>query len=153
MNDTAAPHGHGFNPRLIAGVVAIGVIAFIALWALIALGPQLSSGNDGGGHALSKAAPGYAGIVDLAERAGAEVELRRRVETASYAEYEPPLVLTPTHRTRAPEIAELVDAQLSAPVLIVLLKWQKMAVPGQTQKPDGVSVGLDRTRVGGGKSV
>jgi len=142
MNDTAAPHDHGFNPRLIAAVVAIGVIAFIALWALIALGPQLSSGNDGGGHALSKAAPGYAGIVDLAERAGAEVELRRRVETASYEEYEPLLVLTPTHRTRAPEIAELVDAQISAPVLIVLPKWQTMAVPGQTQKPGWVSVGF-----------
>src|SRR3546814_14459497 len=69
--------------------------------------------NDGGGHALSKAAPGYAGIVDLAERAGAEVELRRRVETTRYGEYEPLLVLTPTHRTRAPEIAELIDAQLS----------------------------------------
>src|SRR3546814_17373499 len=80
MNDTAAPHDHGFNPRLIAGVVAIGVIAFIALWALIALGPQLSSGNDGGGHALSKAATGYAGIVDLAEGAGTEGAHRRRVE-------------------------------------------------------------------------
>src|SRR3546814_12847091 len=89
MNDTAAPHDHGFNPRLIAAVVAIGVIAFIALWALIALGPQLSSGNDGGGHALSKAAPGYAGIVDLAARAGAEVELRRPVDTASYGGYAP----------------------------------------------------------------
>ena len=57
----AATNDHGFNPRLIAAVVAIGVIAFIALWALIALAPQISSGNDGGGHALSKAAPGYGG--------------------------------------------------------------------------------------------
>src|SRR3546814_13236320 len=85
--------------------------------------------NDGGGHALSKAAPGYAGIVDLAERAGAEVELRRRVETTRYEEYEPLLVLTPTHHTRAPEIAELIDAHINAPVLIVLPKWQTMAVP------------------------
>src|SRR3546814_2521872 len=45
-------------------------------------------------------------------------------------------------RTRAPEIAELVDAQISAPVLIVLPKWQTMAVPGQTQKPGWVSVGF-----------
>ncbi|HWV59237.1 MAG TPA: DUF4350 domain-containing protein [Sphingopyxis sp.] len=141
MSETSTDD-HGFNPRLIAAVVAIGVVAFIALWALIALGPQLSSGNDGGGHALSKAAPGYAAIVDLAERAGAEVELRRRVETTRYEEYEPLLILTPTHRTRATEIAELLDAQISAPALIILPKWQTMAVPGQTQKPGWVSVGL-----------
>ena len=49
---------HGFNPLLIAGLVLVGVVAFVALWALVALGPQLSSGNGGGGHALSKAAPG-----------------------------------------------------------------------------------------------
>ena len=69
----AGANDQGFNPLVIAGVVIVGVVAFIALWALVALGPQLSSGNDGGGHALSKAAPGYAGIVDLLERAGAKV--------------------------------------------------------------------------------
>ena len=141
MSDPATGD-HGFNPRLIAGVVIIGVIAFVALWALIALGPQLSSGKDGGGHALSKAAPGYAGIVDLAERAGAEVELRRRVAATNYEEYEPLLILTPTHRTRAPEIAELIDAGRSGPVLIVLPKWQTMAIPGQAQKPGWVSAGF-----------
>jgi hypothetical protein len=40
-----------FDPRLIAAVVAVGVVAFIALWALVALGPQLSGGNDGGAPA------------------------------------------------------------------------------------------------------
>jgi len=138
----AAATDDGFNPRLIAGVVVIGIVAFIALWALIALGPQISSGNDGGGHALSKAAPGYAGIVDLVERAGAEVELRRRVEATRYEEYEPLLILTPTHRTRAPEIAELLDAQSGTAALIVLPKWQTMAIPGQTQKPGWVSAGF-----------
>ena len=141
MSDTAAT-SDGFNPRLIAAVIAIGIVAFVALWALIALGPQVSSGNDGGGHALSKAAPGYAGIVDLAERTGAEVELRRRVETTRYEDHEPLLVLTPTHRTRAPEIAELIDAEGSTPVLIVLPKWQTMAIPGQAPKPGWVSAGL-----------
>lgn len=133
---------HGFNPRLIAAVVAIGVVAFIALWALIALGPQLGSGNDGGGHALSKAAPGYAGIVDLAERAGAEVELRRQVETDFYDDYEPLLILTPTHRTRAAAIAQLMGAQRRHPVLIVLPKWQTMAIPGQAPKPGWVGAGF-----------
>ena len=116
---------HGFNPRLIAGVVVIGVVAFIALWALIALGPQLSSGNDGGAHALSKAAPGYAGIVDLVERAGANVDLRRSEEAPAYdEEWRELLVLTPTHRTKADEIARIMKGHRGGPVLIVLPKWQ-----------------------------
>ena len=141
MSDTAAT-GDGFNPRLIAGVVVIGIIAFIALWALIALGPQLSSGNDGGGHALSKGAPGYAGIVDLVERAGANVELRRRVEPAAYEDYTQLTILTPTARTRPEEMKELLAAQGDAPVLVVLPKWAAGVVPGQAPKPGWVSGGL-----------
>jgi len=132
MTDSGASD-HGFNPRLIAGVVAIGVVAFIALWALIALGPQLSSGNDGGGHALSKAAPGYAGIVDLVERAGANVDLRRSEEAPTYEEeWRELLVVTPTHRTRADEIAAVIKGHRGGPVLIVLPKWQTGRHP---QKP------------------
>lgn len=138
----SAAHDAGFNPRLIGGVVVIGIVAFIALWALIALGPQLSSGNDGGGHALSKAAPGYAGIVDLLERAGADVELRRQVETTQYEDYEPIIVLTPTERTRPEEMKELIEAQGSAPVLIILPKWIAGRIPGEAAKPGWVSGGV-----------
>lgn len=138
-----AGHDGGFNPRLIAAVVAIGVVAFIALWALIALGPQLSSGNDGGGHALSKAAPGYAGIVDLLERAGADVELRRRVETEQYEEYEALAILTPTPQTRPEEMKELIAAAHgTTPVLIVLPKWIAGRIPGEAAKPGWVSGGI-----------
>lgn len=133
---------HGFDPRLIVAVVAIGIVAFVALWALIALGPQLSSGNDGGGHALSKAAPGYAAIVDLAERAGADVELRRSADPVRYADYEPLLVLTPMHRTRPEEIAELVDGQAADRILVILPKWQAGRLPGQTLKPGWVGAGF-----------
>ena len=141
----AAATNDGFNPRLIAGVVVIGIVAFIALWALIALGPQISSGKDGGGHALSKAAPGYAGIVDLVERAGADVDLRRRVDTTRYDDHKPLLVLTPTHRTRPQEMTELLDAQGGHPTLIVLPKWQAGAIPGQAPKPGWVSAGFADT--------
>lgn len=142
---SGATANDGFNPRLIAAVVAIGIVAFIALWALVALGPQISSGNDGGGHALSKAAPGYAGIVDLMERGGAGVDLRRRVDTARYDDYKPLLVLTPKHRTRPEEMLELLDAQGGRSTLIVLPKWQAAAVPGQAPKPGWVSGGYPDT--------
>ncbi|KTE18298.1 hypothetical protein ATE67_19365 [Sphingopyxis sp. H050] len=114
-----------FNPLVMGGVVIVGVIAFIALWALIALGPQLSSGNDGGGHALSKGAPGYAGIVDLLERADAYVDLRRTEEAPTYDEdWRELLVLTPKHESKPAEIAAIIKGHRGGPVLIVLPKWR-----------------------------
>lgn len=132
---------HGFNPRLIAAVIAIGIVAFIALWALIALGPQIKSGNDGGGHALSKAAPGYAGIVDLAERAGGTVDVRRRIDDSDYGS-EALLVLTPTHQTKAEEIAELMNGRSSGRVLVVLPKWYTGPSASQDLKPGWVGAGM-----------
>ena len=140
MSDARGGH-HGFNPLLIAGLVLVGVVAFVALWALVALGPQLSSGNDGGGHALSKAAPGFAAIVDLAERAGADVELRRRADVARSEEHGPLLILTPKHESKPEEIAELLARQDDR-ILIVLPKWQTLRIPGRTPKPGWVSFGI-----------
>lgn len=134
----------GFNPKVMIGVIAVGIVAFIALWVLIALGPQLSSGNDGGGHALSKAAPGYAGVVDLLERAGAGVEIRRHAEDPTNEEYQPLLILTPTHRTQPAEMNELMNAQ-DRPVLIILPKWQAANIPGQGAKAGWVSAGFRDT--------
>lgn len=142
MTAPASDSDGGFNPRLIAAVVAIGVIAFIALWALIALGPQLSSGRDGGGHALSKAAPGFAGIVDLAERAGADVALWRRADHDRDDEYWPLLVLTPTHRSKATDIAALLDAAGNEGALIVLPKWIAARGAGKGLKPGWVGQGF-----------
>ncbi len=142
MTGTGAVSDHGFNPRLIAAVVAIGVIAFIALWALIALGPQIGGGNDGGGHALSKAAPGYAGIVDLAERAGAEVELRRKVEPTFHYEHDPLLILTPTARTRTEEMRELLTANGDTPILVILPKWSAGRADAKAPKPGWVGSGI-----------
>ena len=140
MSDNATGET-SFNPRLMAGIVVLGIVAFIALWALIALGPQIGSGNDGKGHALSKAAPGYAGIVDLVERAGASVDVRRSTKPYVYEDYEPLVVLTPTHQTRPEEIAELIDGAGGAPVLIVLPKWRAGRLPGTDTKPGWVSGG------------
>ncbi|WOF43726.1 DUF4350 domain-containing protein [Sphingopyxis indica] len=133
MSGTAA-NERAFDPRLIGGVIAVGIVAFIALWALIALGPDLRSGNDGKGHALSRGAPGFAGIVDLLERAGAEVELRRRPERYGGGD-QPLLILTPTHQTQPGEVAELLNAQGGAPTLVILPKWYALPIPNEAEKP------------------
>ncbi|MGN6689929.1 MAG: DUF4350 domain-containing protein [Sphingopyxis sp.] len=134
---------HGFSPLVMAGIVVIGLIAFIALWALIALGPELSSGKDGGSHALSKAAPGYAGIVDLLERAGADVELRRRVGTGD-EESGPLLILTPAPTSKPADIEELISKQEDR-VLVVLPKWRTLNLPNQKRKPGWAGPGFAST--------
>lgn len=131
---SGAANQRAFDPRLIGAVIAVGIVAFIALWALIALGPDLKSGNDGKGHALSRGAPGFAGIVDLMERAGAEVELRRRIERFRGGD-RPLLILTPTHRTEPGEVAELLGAHGRAPALVILPKWYALPIPGEAEKP------------------
>lgn len=134
MSETAETSS--FNPLVIVGVVVVGIIAFIALWALIALGPQLSSGNDGGGHALSHGAPGYAGIVDLLERSDVYVDLRRSEEAPTYdGEWRELLVLTPRHETKPEEIAKIIKGHRGGPVLIVLPKWRAIR---QGDKPGWV---------------
>ena len=134
--------GASFSPRVIAAVIGIGIVAFIALWALIALGPQLGKGNDGGGHALSKAAPGYAGIADLIERAGADVEVWRTTEPYRYDDFQQLVILTPQHDSQPQDIAALVKQAGGSPVLIVLPKWSTMRMPGQATKPGWVSHGF-----------
>lgn len=127
---TATGNRAPFDPRLIMAVVLIGVVGFIAMWALIALGPQLSSGNNGRGHALSKSVSGYAGISDLAERSDMWVNVRREVVESVDGrlpeddEARVLLVLTPEHDSDPEEIEALVKAHGGGPVLVVLPKWR-----------------------------
>ncbi|MBA4748226.1 MAG: DUF4350 domain-containing protein, partial [Sphingopyxis sp.] len=121
-----------FDPRVVGAIVVIGVIGFIAMWALIALGPQLSAGNNGQGHALSKGAAGYAGIVDYAERADIWIDIRREVVEATPLgddEGRILLVLTPERGTDPEAIDKLIKAHGTEPVLLVLPKWQTFPNP------------------------
>lgn len=124
---TAAAPRQPFDPRVMIAVVVVGVIGFIAMWALIALGPQLSADNNGRGHALSNSVTGYAGLVDLAERSDMWVDIRRTlVESTGPADDEGRtlLVLTPEHDSEPDDIAALVAAHGSEPVLLILPKWR-----------------------------
>ena len=119
-----------FDPRVIAAVVVVGVVGFVAMWALIALGPQLTQGDNANGHALSRSVVGYAGIVDLAERADMRVDVRRAVGEAQPLgddEGKTLLVLTPQHDSDPDDIATLIAAHGDEPVLLVLPKWHTVA--------------------------
>lgn len=57
----------------------VAVVAMAGLGVLSAYAPELKSGDDGGGHALSNSSVGYAGIVKLLRATGVPVTLSRGI--------------------------------------------------------------------------
>jgi hypothetical protein len=108
-------------------VIAVGAFAFAAFFVLSAYAPELRRGNDGGAHALSKSAVGFAGLVRLLEARGEPVTVARTERAGRGAGL---IVLTPTLRTEAGDIQKLVRGQ-GSPVLVVLPKWSTEAFPGR----------------------
>ena len=114
---TGRPAG-AFDRSAMLLIVAVGVLAFIAMLVLGAYAPSLRSGRDGGAHALSNAATGYSGLVQLAEATG-------RNPTVIRAEHqfggEALAVITPPGA--AANLDELLQARAGKATLIVLPKW------------------------------
>lgn len=114
-----------FTGRVVAALIAAGVVLAAAFALLTAYAPELRGGRDGGAHALSVAGTGYSGIVALAQTTGTAVRTTRDPDGGLGAGL---LVLTPGVGADPEQVAELVEARVArrgaAPVLIVLPKWQ-----------------------------
>jgi hypothetical protein len=121
----AAPKARGaFSLKVVIALLLVGVFSFSAFFALSAFAPELTSGDDGRAHALSRSAVGYAAAARLARAQGAIVTVSRQ----PVSELNDPslLVLAP----EAPVTAEQLDALAHQRVLIVLPKWA--VIPMQT---------------------
>ena len=112
--------------RLPLWLAGVGVLAFLAWLTLLSFGSQWQAGSNGGGHALSKGATGYAGIVQLLRATGSDVAISRQRRT-------PPglLVLTPPADVDPKALASLIE-QHEGYTLVVLPKWDVM--PDQEHK-------------------
>jgi hypothetical protein len=66
-----------FTSRSVAWMLGVGTLAFLALVALATFQPELQGGQDGGAHALSRSAVGFAGLVQLMKDTGAPVVIAR----------------------------------------------------------------------------
>ena len=66
-----------FSPVVALWLVIVGVFSFSAFFVLQAYAPDLRGGDDGGAHALSKSAVGYAGLVALLKARGEPVVISR----------------------------------------------------------------------------
>jgi hypothetical protein len=153
VSEAAAPRaGEGaFTARTVIALLIAGVFAFSAFVALSAYAPDLRGGSDGGGHALSRSAIGYAGMVRLLKTMGEPVLVSRdaKARTASTSL----LVLTPPVDVDKDALNNLTA---TGPTLIVMPKWvaaPDMRNPGWVAKvgaldPGAVAKVLDKRFVG-----
>lgn len=118
--DAAAPSEiqGPFSARIGVLVALVGVFAFCALAVLSAYAPDLRKGNDGGAHALSTSAIGYAALVKALRLEGDTVLVNRGAmapgRTAGL------LIVTPPPTA---DEAAVTGLGFSGPTLIVLPKW------------------------------
>lgn len=108
-----------FSGKLIAVVIAVGAFAFAAFFVLSAFAPDLRRGNDGGAHALSRSAVGYAGLIKLLEAQGVPVEVARTKAARAGAGL---LVLTPALGADPDKVRDALRGQ-GPPTLVILPKW------------------------------
>ncbi len=80
MSDIAIGRKKASNPfqaGAIALMLVLGIVGFIGLLVLGAYAPDMRSGQNGGGHALSNSAVGYSAIVQLARVTGRHPRILR----------------------------------------------------------------------------
>ncbi|HYG47428.1 MAG TPA: DUF4350 domain-containing protein [Allosphingosinicella sp.] len=139
MSDLAVGAGDraegAFRPATILLVAAIGILAFAGMLILGAYGPDLRSGRNGGAHALSNAATGYSGLVQLARATGRNPVI---VRNEQMLDTEDLVVLTPeTGRTN---LDPALRIRRGRPTLVVLPKWE--TVPDRVRSGWVRSAGL-----------
>ncbi|HEX6375970.1 MAG TPA: hypothetical protein VFZ91_09630 [Allosphingosinicella sp.] len=115
-----------FRTATILLVVAIGILAFVGMLILGAYAPDLRSGRNGGSHALSNAATGFSGIVQLARATGRNPLI---VRNEQLLETEDLVVLTPESGTT--DMTNILARRTNLPTLVVMPKWR--TIPDQTR--------------------
>ncbi|MCR9079181.1 MAG: DUF4350 domain-containing protein [Hyphomonadaceae bacterium] len=124
MSERLPQDSNPFSALTSAIMIGVGLLAFIAIFALLAWSPDLASKNRAGQHPYSNSALGYAGLVKLLEADGQTVTVSRLASSLEYSDGL--LVLTiPRHgMSRAPEF----DLEsVSEPALYILPKWSGFA--------------------------
>lgn len=113
-----------FNPRLVAGLVAAGILAFIAMMLLIAYGGQPVAGREGRAGPTSVAATGFRALMALTS----EYYDTALVDDPE-EERDDLLVFAYQERTLPHQVADLLERRRNLPTLIILPKWMTYPDP------------------------
>jgi len=124
INARAAQHSDVFRVRTVALMLALGILGFIGTLVMGAFAPDLRSGHNGGTHALSNAAVGFSGIVQLAEATGRNPRI---IRSEHQFDSEDLLVVTPDQGFD--DITAILSARANKPTLFVLPKWATVDDP------------------------
>ena len=108
-----------FRPRTVLLIIALGLIGFVGMLVVGAYAPDMRSGRNGGAHALSNAATGYAGLVRLAEATGRNPMIVRDKRLLGIDDL---VVLTPENGWV--DMSEVIAAREGKPTLLILPKWE-----------------------------
>ena len=128
MTDASAPVSAGaaagksgapFRPGMVLALVLVAVFSLSALGALSAYAPEIGDGDDGRGHALSRSAVGYGGLVKLLKAMDRPVLVSRGPLRGGAQESL--LILTPP-LGRDEEAIDRLRWETGS-VLVVLPKW------------------------------
>lgn len=111
-----------FTVRTVGIMVVAGILLFVGLLVLGAYAPDLRSGRNGGAHALSNAAVGFSGIVQLAEATGRKPQIVRDVHMLDTEDL---VVLTPESGTT--DMSKMLEQRSVKPTLVILPKWETVA--------------------------
>jgi hypothetical protein len=107
-----------FRPRTVALMLVIGVLGFVGMMVFGAYAPDMRSGRDGGGHALSTSATGYAGLVELARATGRNTVI---VRDDRMLDTDDLLVVTPP--SGQTDMTTVLSLRASKPTLVIFPKW------------------------------
>lgn len=121
MSRTSRAASGAFSPITMIVVLIIGVLSLAGIGVLSAYSPELKSGNDGGGHALSKSSTGFGALPVLLRNLGLPVVLNRGILTD--ASDDSLLVLTPSADTKPDQVEDIIHYGAT---LIVLPKWSSI---------------------------
>ena len=126
MSDVAIGRQKASNPfqaGAVALMLALGIVGFVGLLVLGAYAPDMRSGKNGGGHALSNSATGFSGIVQLARATGRNPRIVRSEHEFGTENL---LIVTP----ESPFIdMSPVMGRGAKPTLFVLPKWETRPSP------------------------
>jgi hypothetical protein len=139
MSDIAIGRQKASNPFQAGAIVlmlALGIGGFVGLLVLGAFAPDLRSGKNGGGHALSNSAVGFSGIVELARATGRNPRIVRNEH-----EFGTENLLVVTPEDGFTNVGPVLSQRGAKPTLFVLPKWMTRPNPRHRGWVDWV--GLD----------